>query len=182
MDWKFDRSKRQLLEFTRLLIRLFHQHPVFRRRSFFQGRKIRGSEVKDLAWFKPDGKEMTDDDWNNGFARCLGLRLAGDAIEEVDVRGNRIADDTLLILLNAHHEGVGFVLPAHRRKVRWQVVFDTQEDKIKLRQRLIRGGNAYRLEARSMVLLRVPRHDSRDARERETEIIENPTGAEPLAP
>jgi glycogen operon protein len=160
MDWKLDRWKRELLEFTQLLIRLWHQHPVLRRRVFFQGRRIRGSEVKDLAWFKPDGKEMTDDDWNNGFARCLGLRLAGDAIEEVDARGNRILDDTLLILLNAHYEVVNFVLPAHRRKVRWQTVFDTKKVKIKKRQRLIHGGSDYPLEARSMVLLRLPQQET----------------------
>ena len=171
MDWKLDRWKRELLEFARLLIRLFHQHPVLRRRVFFQGRRIRGSEVKDLAWFKPDGKEMTDDDWNNGFARCLGLRLAGDAIEEVDARGNRILDDTLLILLNAHHEPVNFVLPAHRRKVRWQVVFDTKEEKIKHRQRLIRGGNEYPLEARSMGLLRLPHHETGESKDLETSFI-----------
>ena len=171
MDWKLDRWKRELLEFTQLLIRLFHQHPVLRRRVFFQGRRIRGSEVKDLAWFKPDGKEMTDDDWNNGFARCLGLRLAGDAIEEVDARGNRILDDTLLTLLNAHHEPVNFVLPAHRRKVRWEVVFDTKEEKIKHRQRLIRGGTEYPLEARSMVLLRLPRHETGESKDLETSSV-----------
>jgi glycogen operon protein len=171
MDWKLDRWKRELLEFTQLLIRLFHQHPVLRRRVFFQGRRIRGSEVKDLAWFKPDGKEMTDDDWNNGFARCLGLRLAGDAIDEVDARGNRILDDTLLILLNAHHEPVNFVLPAHRRKVRWEVVFDTKEEKIKRRQRLIRGGTEYPLEARSMALLRLPHHETAEAKDLETNSV-----------
>ena len=171
MDWKLDRSKRDLLEFTQLLIQLFHQHPVLRRRVFFQGRRIRGSEVKDLAWFKPDGKEMTDDDWNNGFARCLGLRLAGDAIEEVDARGNRILDDTLLILLNAHHEPVNFVLPAHRRKLRWQVAFDTKEENIRRRQRLIRGGNEYPLEARSMVLLRLPHHEAGESKDLETNSV-----------
>jgi isoamylase len=171
IDWKLDRWKRELLDFTRLLIRLFHQHPVLRRRVFFQGRKIRGSEVKDLAWFRPDGKEMTDDDWNNGFARCLGLRLAGDAIEEVDARGNPILDDTLLILLNAHHEPVSFVLPAHRRKVRWQVVFDTSQEKVKPRQRLIHGGSEYHLEARSMVLLRLPHHEAREIKEPEVKSV-----------
>jgi isoamylase len=171
MDWKLERSKRDLLDFTQLLIQLFHQHPVLRRRVFFQGRRIRGSEVKDLAWFKPEGKEMTDDDWNNGFARCLGLRLAGDAIEEVDARGNRILDDTLLILLNAHHEPVNFVLPAHRRKLRWQVVFDTKEEKIRRRQRLIRGGNEYPLEARSMVLLRLPHHETGESKDLETNSV-----------
>ena len=102
---------------------------------------------------------MTDDDWNNGFARCLGLRSPATPSKK-STRGNRILDDTLLILLNAHHEPVSFVLPAHRRKVRWQVVFDTKEEKIKRRQRLIRGGTEYPLEARSVALLRLPHHET----------------------
>jgi isoamylase len=161
LDWNLDRPKRELLEFTKRLTRLFHEHPVLRRRNFFQGRRIRGSEVKDLAWFRPDGKEMTDEDWNNPFARCLGLRLAGDAIDEVDARGNRIVDDTLLMLLNAHHERVAFVLPAHRRKVRWQVVLNTSQPVLRF-QRQMRGGEAYELEARSLALLRLPRQQGVD--------------------
>jgi pullulanase/glycogen debranching enzyme len=140
-------------------MRLFHQHPVLRRRRFFQGRTIRGSEVKDLAWFRPDGKEMSDEDWNNPSVHCLGFRLAGDAIQDTDARGNRIVDDTLLILLNAHYEPLSFVLPAHRRKVRWEIVFDTRDQKPTRRRRLIRGGQLYKLEAHSLVLLQLPQHD-----------------------
>jgi glycogen operon protein len=164
LDWNLDRPKRELLEFTKQLSRLFHEHPVLRRRNFFHGRRIRGSEVKDLAWFRPDGKEMADEDWNNSFARCLGLRLAGDAIDEVDARGNRIVDDTLLILLNAHHEPMPFVLPAHRRKVRWEVVLDTSQPVLK-QPRLMRGGDVYELEARSLALLRLPRYQAGDEEE-----------------
>jgi glycogen operon protein len=157
LDWKLDRPRRELLEFTRFLIDLRRRHPVLRRRHFFQGRKIRGSEVKDLAWFRPDGKEMSEEDWNNSEARCFGLRLAGDAIEELDDRGNPIVDDTLLILLNAHHEPIPFTLPAHRRKVRWQVVLDTFEPRLELNKpRLMRGGEIYNLRDRSLVLLRLP--------------------------
>jgi glycogen operon protein len=157
VDWQLDRGRRELLEFTRRLIRLRHAHPVLRRRKFFQGRRIRGSEVKDLAWFRPDGKEMSDEDWANGFARSLGLRLAGDAIEEVDARGNRIVDDTLLILLNAHHEPLPFLLPAHRRGVRWELVLDTRAASGGRHHRLLRGGEAYELEARSVALFRLQR-------------------------
>ncbi|MBI4641193.1 MAG: glycogen debranching protein GlgX [Candidatus Tectomicrobia bacterium] len=160
IDWQLDRSRRELLEFTRQLIRLFHRHPVLRRRKFFQGRQIRGSQVKDLAWFRPDGKEMTDEDWNTPHARCLGLRLAGDAIDEVDERGNRIVDDTLLILLNAHDEPIPFILPAHRRKVRWELILDTREAMIKQKRRLIRGGESYELEAHSLGLFRQVHHGS----------------------
>jgi len=163
VDWQLDRPRRELLEFTRRLIQFRHQHPVLRRRKFFQGRRIRGSEVKDLAWFRPDGKEMTDEDWQNPYARCLGLRLAGDAIEDVDDRGNRIVDDTLLILLNAHYEPIPFVLPAHRRKVRWELVLDTREAVGGRRHRLMRGGELYELEARSLALLCL-RLDERGAR------------------
>ncbi|MGH8670907.1 MAG: glycogen debranching protein GlgX, partial [Burkholderiales bacterium] len=72
VDWTLSRSARAQIEFTRRLIRLRLGHPVFHRRRFFQGRRIAGSEVKDLSWFRPDGKEMTDEEWTNGFTRCLG--------------------------------------------------------------------------------------------------------------
>jgi len=103
-DWRIDRGPRDLLAFTRALVQLRRNHPVLRRRHFFHGRRIRGSEVKDLSWFRPDGHEMTDQDWANAHTRCLALRLSGDAIEEVDAHGQPIVDDTLLLLLNAHHE------------------------------------------------------------------------------
>jgi glycogen operon protein len=163
VDWQLDRPRRELLAFTQLLIELRQSHPVLRRRKFFQGRSIRGSEVKDLTWFRPDGKEMTDEDWGNPFARCLGLRLAGDAIDEVDDRGDRIIDDTLLILLNAHHESIPFILPAHRARVRWELMFDTREPAGMRRQRPLRGGEAYELEARSLVLLRLRKETSEGA-------------------
>jgi glycogen operon protein len=156
VDWKLDRPRRELLKFTRAVITLFHDHPVLRRRKFFQGRRIRGSEVKDLAWFRPDGKEMTDEDWNNPFVRCLELRLAGDGIEEVDARGNRVVDDTLLILLNAHHESIAFILPAHRARVRWEVILDTTLNTGRPRRRwLLRGGAPHDLQARSLSLLKL---------------------------
>ncbi|HEX9787592.1 MAG TPA: glycogen debranching enzyme GlgX, partial [Candidatus Binatia bacterium] len=158
LHWQLDRAQRERLEFTRFLIRFRHDHSVLHRRDFFQGRRIRGSEVKDLAWFRPDGKEMSDEEWNNPETRCFGLRLAGDAIEDLDDGGNRIVDDTLLILLNAHHEPIPFTLPAHRRKVRWQVVFDTYEPRIdRKKQRRMRGGEVYGLRGRSLAMLRLPR-------------------------
>ena len=74
-SWSLPRAALRQLEFTRKLIRLRLDHPVFHRRLFFQGRRIQGSAVKDLSWFRPDGKEMVEDEWNNGFTRCLGLDL-----------------------------------------------------------------------------------------------------------
>ena len=74
---------------------------MLRRRKFFQGRRIRGADVKDIAWLDPSGREMTDEAWNSPDVRCLGVRLNGDAIDEVDERGERIVGDTLLLLFNA---------------------------------------------------------------------------------
>jgi isoamylase len=161
VDWQLDHWQRELLEFTCLLIRQFHSHPVLRRRRFFQGRRIRGSEVKDLTWFGSDGREMSEDDWNNPDIQCIGLRLAGDAIEEVDDRGHRIIDDTLFILLNAHHEPTLFVMPAHRTKLRWELVLDTREATGQRRHRLMRGGSHYELAARSLALLRLRGNNQR---------------------
>ncbi len=157
-DWKLDKRRRDLLTFARFLLALRHRHPVLRRRQFFYGRRIRGSEVKDLAWFRIDGKEMTEEDWTNPQTRCFGLRLAGDAIEEVDPDGRRIHDDTFLILLNAHHEALGFTLPAHRPGVKWEVVLDTRMPEGIRPHRPMKGGEAYDLEARSLSVLRLRRN------------------------
>ena len=155
VDWQLDHQQQSLLTFTKLLIRLFHQHPVLRRRKFFQGRRIRGSEVKDLTWFRPDGQEMAEDDWNNWHTRSLALRLAGDAIEEVDTRGQRIHDDTLLILLNGHYEPLSFVLPLQRDDGHWELVLDTREAAGRRSQRVIRARKPYALEARSLAVFRL---------------------------
>jgi len=153
-DWRMDNNRKDLLAFTRQLIALRRAHPVFRRRQFFAGRRIWGSEVKDLAWFRPDGKEMTEENWRDPSARCLGLRLAGDSIEEGDVNGHHILDDTFLILLNAHYEPVPFVLQAHRTGVRWQPVLDTHTGDTRGR-RPARGGRTYEVAPRSLAVLRL---------------------------
>jgi glycogen operon protein len=172
IDWKLDRPRRDLLAFTQSLIRLRHDHPVLRRRHFFQGRRIRGSEAKDLAWFRPDGKEMSDEDWGNPETRCFGLRLSGDAIEELDDRGNRIIDDTLLILINAHHQTVPFTLPAHRRKVRWEVLLDSYEPILdRRRHRPMRGGEGYELRDRSLAVLRLPRGNESEEKRVDSRMI-----------
>jgi len=154
MDWDIGQSGRELLDFTRSVIKIFRQHPVLRRRHFFQGRKIRGSEIKDLTWFRPDGREMGEEDWNNPGTRCFGIRLAGDAIDEIDEQGNRILDDTLLILLNAHDEPVPFIIPPDQQKKEWELLLDTRESE--WRKKSLPAGEHYSMEARSLVLLRLP--------------------------
>jgi isoamylase len=125
LDWDFTPAQRDLLAFTRRVLELQRRHRVFRRRTFFQGRAIRGAEVKDLTWFDPQGREMTDEAWNAGFVRALMVRLAGDAIAETDERGRRIVDDTFVLLLNAAEQGITFHLPSHRPDLTWERVLDT---------------------------------------------------------
>lgn len=156
VDWKLNKHQQALLAFTKSLIQLRQHHPVFRRRRFFQGRRIRGAEVKDISWLRPDGKEMTDEDWAKGYVRCLGVRLAGHAIEEKDSKGRAVLDETFLMLLNAHHEPRPFTLPAHKPGVRWQPVLDTAVSQGHEKTvTLLKGGLQYDLDARSLALLRL---------------------------
>src|SRR3569833_2953652 len=125
VDWDIAKQDKELLRFVRYLIRLRKRHPIFRRRRFFQGRDIVGAGVKDVTWLTPLGEEVTAQEWQHSFARCLGLFLAGDAIDEHDERGRRIRADNFILLFNAHHEDIPFILPAQPANARWEVVVDT---------------------------------------------------------
>ncbi len=179
LDWNLDAGRKNLLTFTRFVTRLRRTHPAFRRRQFFFGRPIHGSEVKDLTWFRCDGKEMTQDDWTNPITRCFGLRLAGDAILEPDALGQRIVDDTFLVMLNAHHEPMGFTVPAHRDGTQWETVLDTREPTGKTKRRAMPGGETYDMEARSLVVLRLRRENAKqDDEEEEADVAEQTTPTE----
>jgi len=153
-SWDLKRRDRQLLAFTRSLIRLFSLHPVLRRRRFFQGRQIRGSRVKDLTWYAPDGAEMTDQQWRAPGVKTLGVQFAGDAIDERGPRGERIVDDTLLIILNADDRPVAFTLPNHESAKRWELVFDTVHATFSAATGEFESGSTYRVTERSVVCFR----------------------------
>jgi isoamylase len=116
-----------LLEFTSALVKLRHEHPVFRRRRFFRGRPIRGvrDQLGDIAWFAPSGKEMTERDWEAGFAKSLTVFLNGDAISEPGRRGERIRDESFLLLFNASEQDLEFAVPPSRYGAAWLTVLDT---------------------------------------------------------
>jgi glycogen operon protein len=154
-NWEFTKGHRELLEFTKRLIAFRKEHPVLRRRTFFQGRRLRGSEIKDIAWFDSSGREMTDEEWTSGHVRSMGMRLSGDAIQETDELGRRVGGETLLVLLNAWSNTVPFVLPAHRAGTRWIMAFDTARNGQPSRKQVGRGGRTYDLEAHSMAVFRL---------------------------
>ncbi len=153
VDWTPDERRDRLTEFVRRMIALRRAHPVFRRRDFFQGRPIRGSEVKDIAWFKPDGTEMTDQEWEHEFARSLGVYLAGEALTEVDARGRPVKDQNLLVLFNAHHETVEFKLPEHAGPGRWFALLDTAHEHGLASSGTFDAGASYPLQGRSLALM-----------------------------
>ncbi|HXV28175.1 MAG TPA: glycogen debranching protein GlgX, partial [bacterium] len=156
-NWKLDPTQKEFLDFFKSIVKIWQEHPVFRRRKFFQGRKIRGSEVKDIIWFEPSGMEMSDDAWSTSFVRCFGVRLSGDALDELNKRGERITGDTILILMNAHHEAIEFTLPGASAKERLELLFDTSDPK-KDPGEPSRPGLPYALQGRSMAVFRALKH------------------------
>jgi glycogen operon protein len=149
-------EQREFLEFTRRLVHFRRSQPTLTRRRYFQGRSIRGADVKDIYWLDPSGREMTDAAWNAPLVRSLGVLMVGDAIGDVDERGRLVSGDTLLILLNAHFESVPFVLPAAGDGHRWVRVLDTIETHAA--EARFAGATKYPLQGRSVVLFTLEKH------------------------
>jgi glycogen operon protein len=123
VDW--ESADAGLLAFTQRLSEFRHKHPVFRRRRWFQGRPLRGTDAVDIGWFTPSGEVMSEEDWRVGFAKSLAVFLNGQAIPTPNSRGERVVDDTFLILFNAHHEPMPFRIPQGQYGQAWQIVLDT---------------------------------------------------------
>ncbi|HET6576540.1 MAG TPA: glycogen debranching protein GlgX, partial [Fimbriiglobus sp.] len=151
LNWELTAEQTKFLAFVRRMTQLWREQPVLHRRTFFQGRSIRGEGVMDVSWFSPAGQDMSDDDWA-GSIKCLGMRLAGDLIGELDERGDPIVGDTLLVLLNAHHEPIPFTLPPTKPEHRWECLFDTADDAA--HSKTLSGGAVYPLRDRSVAAFR----------------------------
>ena len=115
-----------LREFTRRLITLRREHCTFRRESFLRGREVNGSALPDVWWFRADGRKMTGRDWQHGEA-VLGMFLNGDAIPTPGIHGERITDDSFVLLFNAHDEDRVFKLPRRRMGARWELELSTAD-------------------------------------------------------
>jgi glycogen operon protein len=122
-DW--EHADEALLQFTRRLIRLRHRHPVLCRRRWFQGQPIHGTNVSDIGWFTPSGAEMSEEDWQAGFAKSLGVFLNGRALPTPSERGERILDDSFYVMFNASHEAIAFTLPEAKWGQQWVRLLDT---------------------------------------------------------
>ena len=155
VDWSDERENWALIEFTESLSKLRREHPVFRRRRFFQGRSVLGTEgaLSDIVWFTPLAKEMTDAQWSAPLAKSVTAFLNGSAISEPDSRGQSVVDDSFLILLNGDHEDLTFTIPPAQYGAAWTVEVDTAAPFLGDRAS-VKAGGKIDVEARSLLVLR----------------------------
>ncbi|MDX1657695.1 MAG: glycogen debranching protein GlgX [Nitriliruptorales bacterium] len=157
LSWfRWDEADDDLLEFTRGLIRLRHEHPIFRRKKWFEGIDIHGEGVSDIDWLTPEGEEMSHDDWQNSYAKSLQIYLNGQAIPSLDHRGHAVTDDSFLALFNAHDEPLEFTLPEASWAGHWEVVLDTWESVLRAANEpeILVAGGTRKVGGRAIVLLR----------------------------
>ncbi|MGW3292222.1 glycogen debranching protein GlgX [Streptomyces sp. NPDC001002] len=158
IDWRLTDEQRDLADFTRYVIGLRAAHPVLRRRRFFRGETETHPDqpLPDLVWLAPDGREMTEEDWQRADAHSVGVFLSGDAIAEPDPTGRPVVDDSFLLLLNSHWEPVEFLLPDLSYGERWTTLVDTAEAQGEPDEAEHKAGTEMTVEARSLVLLTRP--------------------------
>jgi glycogen operon protein len=154
-DW--EHLDRDLVDFVRRVTKYRQDHRIFRRRRWFLGRPLHGMDVKDLAWFTPEGQEMSDEHWAAGFARSLAVFFSGHAITTTDTQGERVVDDDFFLLFNASHEPVRFVVPDERFGKRWVRDIDTAtlgDGTPADPERILKPGDELEVTARSLVVMR----------------------------
>ena len=151
-NWEWTDLQKEFFEFTRRMIAIRKSQPVTHKRRFFQGRRIRGTGIRDIRWLNNDGNDMTDEEWNTSYIRCMGMLLNGELINEVDEDGDMIKDDILLVLVNSFWESVRFKLPNSELSATWEVLVDTSESQF--RHFPLRVETEYIIPPRALVLLR----------------------------
>jgi glycogen operon protein len=152
-DWNFGDEGEELLAFTRRLIELRNTHPAFRRTHFLRGHSEDGP-LPDVWWFRPDGRRMTQKDWERADTKVLGVFLNGDELQEVTEHGEPVADSSFLLLFNASHEDVEFALPAARFGRRWVVEMTTADKEERMRGKEQDALGPVLVMSRSLLLMR----------------------------
>jgi isoamylase len=152
--WEHDGDQRALLAFTKRLVALRREHPAFRRTRFLAGRDVEDAGIPDAWWFRPDGRRMTQHDWNREDGHVVGVFLNGDQLQEVDDRGREIRDDSFVLLFNAHFEDVEFRLPGERFGRVWCSELSTSDPDEEPGARRFAAREAVSLPSRSLLVLR----------------------------
>lgn len=153
LDWNLPEDNKELLDFTRRLIYFRRQHPVFRRRKWFQGQAIYGSQVSDLGWYTPDGDEVSEEQWLDGSSKEIAVFINGEEIPARGKRGERLRDDSFLMFFNAHHEPAEFMIPESLSQREWSVIMDTTKPHFIDDGPVYQGHTSVMVEARSLVML-----------------------------
>jgi glycogen operon protein len=153
-DWTLQDENESFVNFCRELIYFRRQHPVFRRRKWFQGQSIRGAEEKDIGWYNPDGTDMTQEQWDVGYAKSIAVFLNGNKIPSPGPQGQKISDDSFLLFFNAHYETIEFTLPNGFQEDQWQMVIDTKEARFIQDDRIFTGSQKVPIVGRALVVLR----------------------------
>jgi glycogen operon protein len=151
LNW--EKADQTLLNFTRDLIKFRKTHPAFCRRRWFQGQPIKGVGVEDIAWFLPDGSEMSDEHWGNDMAKSLAVYLNGRGLHSVGPKGEPIVDDSFYLIFNAYHKSIRYKLPTTKYGKQWTIVLDTTECSFKKNKKMYDAESTISVKGRSMVLL-----------------------------
>jgi glycogen operon protein len=149
IDWQMTEDEAVFQDFVKAVIHLRKEHPVFRRTHFLEGLQIEGTSTKDITWYRPDGKEMIDNDWYNQALRSFAVMLSGKGITEVDKKGIRIYDHDFFLIFNALDLDVNFVLPGNK----WKIIINTNENKVVKNTVKEISENAIPIQKRTFVLL-----------------------------
>jgi isoamylase len=155
IDW--EKADNSLQEFTKYLIRLRKEHPVFCRRKWFKGMPIKGTDLEDISWFLPEGTQMQESDWLTGYAKSLAIWLNGKGLRTVDAQGQKITDDSFYVIFNSHFEAIDYKLPAEKYGCSWSKVLDTTAACPE--QNNYKPESAIRIIGRSVVVLQCPGSD-----------------------
>ena len=162
LDWNLDERKRALLDFTSQMIQFRRAHPNLHRPKFFQDRQINpagagtqqvdGLEIQDIAWYRPDGQIMTEDEWHAGWVRCLGFHLSGRTLNDVDRYGLPTRDESFLICLNPHDQEIDFYMPTCTPPCEWKLLIDTRNP-VTTQEQTVKVGDSYKMMPHSAILL-----------------------------
>ncbi|AKQ45652.1 glycogen debranching protein [Rufibacter radiotolerans] len=152
VDWAG--ADKELMEFSRKLIHLRKNHPVFRRRRWFQGQPIKGLGLEDIAWFTPNGQEMSGENWDEDHSKSLGIYLNGRGVHTLGPKGEVIIDDSFYVIFNAYHDSLIFQLPPEKYGAQWIVVIDTFRNLADDQGTLYNAGDSFHVEGRSVLVLK----------------------------
>ena len=154
ISWiNWETADQTLLEFTSKLIRLRNEHSVFSRKYWFRGDKVAEGEAEDIAWFLPDGQQMAEEHWNEGFAKSVAVYLNGKGLHAVDSEGKRVEDDSFYIIFNAHSESIPYQLPKNKYGAEWELLLTTHNSGEQEAEHF-KAGAVMEIEGRSVVLLK----------------------------